>query len=107
MFRGLNPIAVDAKGRIAIPARYREPIESEADGILVVTIDTEERCLLIYTHPQWEQIEQKLENLPSYHPASRRIQRLLIGHATEVELDRSGRILIPPVLREYAGLGRW
>ncbi|ABX78622.1 division/cell wall cluster transcriptional repressor MraZ [Coxiella burnetii] len=105
MFRGLNPIAVDAKGRIAIPARYREPIESEADGILVVTIDTEERCLLIYTHPQWEQIEQKLENLPSYHPASRRIQRLLIGHATEVELDRSGRILIPPVLREYAGLG--
>ena len=105
MFRGLNAIAVDAKGRIAIPAKYRDLIKKESKGVLVNTIDTEERCLLLYPFPQWEQIERKLEDLPSYHPVSRRIQRLLIGHATEVEMDRNGRILIPPLLREYAGLG--
>ncbi len=106
MFRGLNAVAVDDKGRIAIPARYRDVIEKEAKSLLVTTIDTEERCLLLYPYPNWEQIEQKLENLPSYHPASRRVQRLLIGHATELEMDRNGRILIPSVLREYAGLGQ-
>src|SRR3990167_10980933 len=106
MFRGINAVAVDDKGRIAIPARYRDLISNEAGGVLVVTIDTEERCLLLYPYPQWEQIEQKLEDLPSFHPATRRIQRLLIGHATEVEVDRSGRILIPTLLREYAGLGQ-
>ncbi len=106
MFRGLNAVAVDEKGRITIPGKYRDLITNEADGILVTTIDTEERCLLLYPYPQWEQIERKLESLPSYHPASRRIQRLLIGHATELEMDRSGRVLIPPLLREYAGLGQ-
>lgn len=106
MFRGINAVAVDEKGRIAIPARYRDLVGDEAGGLLVVTIDTEERCLLLYPYPQWEQIERKLEALPSYHPASRRIQRLLIGHATEVEMDRNGRILVPALLREYAGLGQ-
>mgnify|MGYP000480570844 CR=1 FL=1 len=106
MFRGLTAITIDAKGRLAIPARYRDLIKNEADGRVVVTIDTEERCLLLYPYPHWEHIEQKLEGLPSYHPLSRRIQRLLIGHATEVELDRSGRILISSLLREYAGLGQ-
>ena len=105
MFRGLTAINIDAKGRMAIPSRYKELIKNEAGGVLVVTIDTEERCLLLYPYPQWEQIERKLEDLPSFHPASRRIQRLLIGHANEVEMDRNGRILIPTVLREYAGLG--
>lgn len=104
MFRGLTAISIDSKGRIAIPSRYRDRIQSEADGVLVITIDTEERCLLLYPQPQWEQIERKIESLPSYHRVSRRIQRLLIGHASEIELDRHGRILVPPLLREYAGL---
>ena len=77
MFRGINAVAIDDKGRLAIPARYRDLIGDEAGGLLVITIDTEERCLLLYPYPQWEQIERKLEALPSYHPASRRIQRLL------------------------------
>lgn len=106
MFRGLTSINIDAKGRMAIPARYRGALQDEADGLVIVTIDTEERCLLMYPYPEWEEIEQKLEELPSFDPVARRVQRLLMGHATELELDRSGRILLPGLLREYAGLGQ-
>ena len=105
MFRGLTAVSMDAKGRISIPSRYRKSLDHDHSGLMVVTIDTEDRCLLLYPYTGWEQIEQKLEALPSFHPASRRIQRLLIGHATEVEVDNSNRVLVPPLLREYAGLG--
>ncbi|WP_419535415.1 division/cell wall cluster transcriptional repressor MraZ [Endozoicomonas sp.] len=104
MFRGVNAINLDAKGRLAIPARYRQVLRDRCDGALVATIDTDEPCLLIYPLDEWELIQQKIEALPSFHPMTRRIQRLLIGHATDVELDGNGRILIPPLLREYAGL---
>jgi len=106
MFRGLNSINMDEKGRITIPSRYRDLIDEHAEGACVVTIDTEQRCLLLYPQPAWEEIEKKLENLPSFNAASRRIQRLLIGHATEIEMDRNGRILLPPLLREYASLDK-
>lgn len=106
MFRGLNSINMDEKGRITIPSRYRDLIDEHADGACVMTIDTEQRCLLLYPQSHWEEIEKKLESLPSFNAASRRIQRLLIGHATEIEMDRNGRILVPPLLREYAGLDK-
>lgn len=106
MFRGVNGINIDAKGRIVMPTRYRERLQSESAGSIVMTIDTEERCLLLYPLPAWEEIENKLAALPSFNPAARRIQRLLIGHATESELDSHGRILLPPLLREYAGLDK-
>ena len=54
--------------------------------------------------PEWEEIERKLAKLPSFNPAARRIQRLLMGHATDVEMDGQGRILLPPLLRDYAGV---
>jgi MraZ protein len=73
---------------------------------LIVTIDTEQPCLLIYPLPEWELIEEKIEDLPSFNPATRRIQRLLIGHATEVEVDGNGRMLLSNPLREYAQLGK-
>ena len=104
MFRGVNSIHVDDKGRLAIPTRYRFRLQEEAKGQLIVTIDTEARCLLLYPLPEWERIEKKVEALPSFNKAARRIQRLLIGHATDVELDGHGRILLPPPLREYAAL---
>jgi len=106
VFRGINAIQLDEKGRIAIPTRYRSSLLQDAKGQLVLTIDTEANCLLLYPLPIWESIEQKLEALPSFNPAARRIQRLLIGHATDVELDSHGRILVPQPLREYAGLQR-
>lgn len=104
MFRGVNSIHIDDKGRLAIPTRYRHQLQIGAKGELIITIDTEARCLLLYPLPAWETIEQKIEALSSFNPASRRIQRLLIGHATEAPLDKQGRILLPPPLREYAGL---
>ena len=104
MFRGLQSINLDAKGRLAIPTKYREPLAELCGARLVATIDTEERCLLIYPVNEWEEIQKKIEALPSFNPAARRIQRLLIGHATDLELDGSGRVLLPQPLREYAGL---
>lgn len=106
MFRGISAINMDAKGRVTIPTHQRAIIMDASEGHLVVTIDTEERCLLLYTSPQWLDIENKLVQLPTYNPATRRIQRLLIGHATDLSLDRHGRILLPTILREYAGLDK-
>lgn len=106
MFRGLTSLNMDVKGRIIVPAQYRRAITEEANGQLVVTIDTEDRCLLLYPLPQWRIIEERLGELPTFQPAARRIQRLLIGHATELELDGQSRLLLPPLLREYAGLDK-
>lgn len=106
MFRGLSEAQIDSKGRITVPANYRTLMVEEASGSLVVTIDTEQRCLLLYPFPSWQVIEEKLEALPSFQPAARRIQRLLLGHATELELDRQGRILLPNLLRDYAQLDK-
>lgn len=104
MFRGINAISIDGKGRLAVPTRYREALGQDAS--LVVTIDTEETCLLLYPAGHWQVIEDNLQRMPSFNPAARRIQRLLIGHATDVELDANGRILLPPLLRDYAHLNK-
>lgn len=89
-----------------LPARYRERLVEICDSQLVITIDTEQPCLLIYPLNEWESIEEKIESLPSFNPIARRIQRLLIGHATDVEVDNNGRMLLSNPLREYAQLGK-
>lgn len=104
MFRGINALHIDGKGRLAIPTRYREVLGSDANNELVLTIDTEETCLLLYPLKQWLVIEEKIQRLPSFDPIARRIQRLLIGHATDVALDGAGRLLLPQVLRDYGKL---
>ena len=90
---------------MAIPSRYRERIQQACGGQLVVTIDRD-RCLLLYPLPEWEEIERKLVRLPSLNKQARRLQRLLIGHATESDMDKAGRILLPPPLREYAAIDK-
>jgi len=104
MFRGIAAINIDAKGRITVPASQRSILMDESEGKVVLTIDTEDCCLLLYPLTQWLLIEEELSALPSFNPATRRIKRLLIGHATDLLLDKHGRILLPPLLREYAGL---
>ena len=105
MFRGVNNISLDAKGRMALPTRYRERLNERCDGQIVITVDRD-HCLLIYPLPEWEEIERKLVRLPSLNKQARRLQRLLIGHATECQLDGNGRVLLPQPLRDFAGLNR-
>ncbi|MQM37289.1 Transcriptional regulator MraZ [wastewater metagenome] len=90
---------------MAFPSRYRERLQSLCDGELVLTVDRD-HCLLVYPMPEWETIERKLVELPALNRTARRLQRLLIGHATDCQLDGNGRILVPPPLREFAGLDK-
>src|SRR5690606_435508 len=105
MFRGVNNVKLDAKGRIVIPTRYRDRLQERCGGQLVVTVDRD-HCLLLYPLPEWEEIERKLVKLPSFNAQARKLQRLLVGHATEVEMDSAGRVLLPPPLREFARLDK-
>lgn len=106
MFRGVQHINMDAKGRMAMPARQREPLLTECGGQIVVTIDTQSACLAIYPLPEWERIERDIQGLPALKPAVKRFQRLMLGYATDLELDGSGRMLLPQPLREYARLDK-
>ena len=90
---------------MAIPTRHRERLAARCDGHVVATID-KDYCLRIYPYPDWEDIERKLVRLPGLNKKIRRLQRLMVGYATEMELDGHGRILLPRELREFAGLGR-
>ncbi len=104
MLRGAQSINLDAKGRMAIPTKYRDWLQQDADGQLVCTIDIHNPCLLLYPLPEWELIEAQLRKLSSMNPTERRFQRLLLGYASECELDKTGRILINGPLRNHAGL---
>ncbi len=91
---------------MAIPKKYRDSIAEASDNQLVATIDLHSPCLLIYTLDEWEIIERKLMSLPNVDPQARLYQRLLLGHATEMEIDSQGRILLPSLLREHANIGK-
>lgn len=103
MFRGVVQLNLDSKGRLAVPARYRDSLLARCNGHLVVTADSD-RCLLIYPLPDWEPIEQKLMALSSFNAQIRELQRRLVGYAEDVQLDATGRILVSPALRSYAHL---
>ena len=101
MFRGLNKISFDTKGRISIPTKYREELLKISKRKLICTIDLD-YCLLLYPLPSWLKIEQQIMKLPTLNTTSRKLQRLLVGHATDIEMDKSGRLLIPYELREFS-----
>ncbi|MEO0575396.1 MAG: division/cell wall cluster transcriptional repressor MraZ [Pseudomonadota bacterium] len=105
MFRGPSKVTLDAKGRMAIPTRYRERIAARCENHLVATIDRD-YCLLIYPMPDWEDIERKLDRLPALDKQARRLQRLMLGHAEDMEMDAQGRVLVPKVLREFASIDK-
>lgn len=97
---------MDPKGRMAIPTRIRDALVESCGGRLVVTAHTEDRCLLVYPEPEWLALLPQIEALPSFNKASQRVKRILIGYATPLEIDASGRVLVPPTLREYANLDK-
>lgn len=105
MFRGVSILSLDVKGRLAIPARYREQLQACCASRLVITVDSD-RCLLLYPEPNWKVIEHKLEQLPSFNPTARKLQRLYIGHAHDTGMDTQGRVLLPPELRRFASLDK-
>lgn len=106
MFRGSFTLTLDDKGRLALPARYRDRLLSEEQGQLICTIDLHDPCLLLFPLAEWEEIEEKLQSLSSLNPQERRLQRILLGNATECDMDKSGRILLPAFLRQHAGLSK-
>lgn len=104
MFRGTSAITLDSKSRITIPTRYREELMSDCQGKMVCTVDIQQPCLLLYPVPEWEEIELKLCGLSSMNPQERLLQRVLLGNASDCEMDKSGRLLINGPLRNHAGL---
>lgn len=90
-----------------MPSKYRDRLADACAGQLVATVSVDGgHCLLLYPLPEFEDIERKLVKLPTLNAQARRLKGLLIGHAAECELDGAGRILIPPSLRDYAGLDK-
>jgi MraZ protein len=104
VFRGLSQLSLDAKGRLSLPSRYRERLQSYCHGELVLTVDPTGGCLWLYPLPEWESVEAKVMSLSSFNPETRAVQRLIVGHAHEVCMDGSGRILVPPTLRDFASI---
>ena len=104
MFKGIHNINLDGKGRLTIPTKYRNTITDQSNGSMVVTMDTEEKCLLLYPSTIWATIEKKINNLPSFSKNHRRIQRILIGHAEDLDIDSAGRILLSKPLRLAADM---
>ena len=90
MFRGLNKISLDAKGRVSIPTKYRNELIKISKNKLICTIDLD-HCLLLYPLNHWLKIEEKIMKLPSLDNSSRKLQRLLVGHAVEIDIDSSAR----------------
>ncbi|MBX5444605.1 division/cell wall cluster transcriptional repressor MraZ [Sphaerobacter sp.] len=101
MFLGRFSHNLDVKGRLAIPARFREALGS--DVVITRGID---RCLSVYPMSAWEPLAEKVSALPISDPDARTFRRMVFAEAAIAEFDRQGRILIPPDLRRYAGLDR-
>ncbi|MEO7775212.1 MAG: division/cell wall cluster transcriptional repressor MraZ [Steroidobacteraceae bacterium] len=106
MFRGATKVTLDDKGRVVIPTHQRERLKSRGEGQVVVTTDHRDACLLIYGLPDWEPIQKQIMEMNALQPQARRLQRLMVGHATDIQLDGSGRLLLSAELREYAGITR-
>ena len=105
VYRGATHLSLDAKGRMAMPAKYREALQSSCAGELVFTVNRD-RKLALYPMPKWQQFEQQLMRLPAFDRRVEGLRRLYIGYAQEVQLDAAGRVLVPSVLRTLVGIER-
>lgn len=112
MFRGASSINLDAKGRLAIPTRYREELQECCERRLVATIAVNERCigepgcLWLYPLPEWEKTERTIDALPTFNKTAGKLRRFVIGNAFECEMDSQGRMLVPEKLRKFAGMDK-
>jgi len=106
MFRGQFEHTIDAKGRVSLPARFRDALLGEGDGRFMLTPAPFDPCLHLHPMREWEEFEKKIAELPRLDPNIVRFRRIYVSAAVECELDRVGRVLVPPHLREKAGFSR-
>lgn len=104
MFRGRFEHALDTKGRVSVPSKFRDVLSSQYDERLIVT--NFDGCLWAYPASEWQKIEEKVAALPQFKQEVKALQRVFISAATECPLDGQGRILLPPTLRDYAHIER-
>ncbi|MBI5966452.1 MAG: division/cell wall cluster transcriptional repressor MraZ [Deltaproteobacteria bacterium] len=105
MFRGRFERTIDSKGRVSIPAEFREILAEEYDDRLILT--NFDRCIVAFPYKEWEIFEEKVSNsLSMFKRETKSFQRFFISGASECPIDRLGRILIPPTLRNWAQLER-
>ncbi len=102
MFRGRHEHGIDTKGRLSIPSKFREILSASFDERLIIT--NFDGCLWAFPVAEWQKIEEKVASLPQFKEEVKAFQRVFISAAVEAPIDKSGRILIPPTLRDYAGI---
>lgn len=103
-FKGQAEYSVDSKGRIAIPAKMRAALSPEAQGTFTVTKGFE-KCVYLYPLDEWKKKEEEFANLNTYNREARHFVRLNLMWAEEAVIDGQGRVSLPKVLAEYAGIG--
>lgn len=106
MFRGQFELAIDAKGRTSFPSRFRDVLTSAGDLRLILTRALFDRCLHLYPMRAWEELEAKIAEMPQFEPNVVAFRRMYLSAAVECELDKQGRILVPPSLRDHAELSK-
>jgi len=105
VYFGETAINLDAKGRLAIPSRYRDSLQEQCAGRLVLTYSAfDSGALWLYPEPEWERVRDEVTRLSTFNPGHRSLQRKLVGSATQLEPDGNGRIQLPLTLREVVGL---
>lgn len=104
MFRGTSSVKLDAKGRFAIPAKYREQLRASCAGRLVVVLSNDDPCLMVYPLPVWEEVEERLNQLPMGDPKVQKFKRKMLSNAEDCDMDGQGRVLLPARLREALSL---
>ncbi|HEY6011165.1 MAG TPA: division/cell wall cluster transcriptional repressor MraZ [Nitrospirota bacterium] len=105
VFRGSFEHTVDSKGRVSVPSKFRDIIADRYDGRLVLAMDYD-KCLTVYPLEEWEKLEEKIKTLSLVKQEVKDFRRFLLSSATECELDKQGRILLPSSHREHAGIGK-
>ena len=105
MLSGHTSINLDAKGRLAIPTRYRAYLDEVGGGKICATVHPD-ICLMLYPLNEWGPVHRRVMKLSNMDPKARDLQRLIIGYASELEMDSNGRLLLPPSLREFARLDK-
>ena len=105
MFRGRYEHAIDGKGRTSLPSRFREVLAGLGDLRVVITTGLDP-CLVAYPLKEWQAFEERLAALPQFDKAVITLRRIYVSAATDVEIDKLGRVLIPPTLRKHASLSR-